>query len=75
MTSKLTERLAPLHARYVLGEEATSEWLASRLKIRDERGDITSNMVAAALMAAAAIAVIAILRGRLENRAETVPLE
>ena len=75
MANRMSERLAPLHARYVLGQEATAEWLASRLRIRDERGDITSNMVAAALMAAAAIAVIAILRGRLENRAETVPLE
>ena len=75
MASKVTERLAPLHARYVLGEEATSAWLASRLRIRDERGDITSNMVGAALMAGVAIAVIAFLRSRLETRAQTVPLE
>ncbi len=71
----MTKRLVPLHARYTSGQEATSSWLGGRLRIRDDRGDITPRMVGAALMAAAAIAVIGILRPRLENRANTVPLE
>ncbi len=75
MATKMTERLAPLHGRYTLSQEATAHWLAGRLRIRDDRGDITPRMVGAALMAAAAIAVIGILRPRLENRAQTVPLE
>ncbi len=75
MTTNMTDRLAPLHARYTLGHEDTASWLARRLRIRDERGDITPRMVGAALMAAAAIAVIGILRPRLENKATTVPLE
>lgn len=75
MTTKMTHQLAPLHARYTLRQEDTVSWLAGRLRIRDERGDITPRMVGAALMAAAAIAVIGILRPRLENKATTVPLE
>ena len=71
----MTERLVPLHARYTLGQEASSMWLAARLRFRDDRGDITPRMVGAALMAAVAIAVIGILQPRLENRANTVPLQ
>ncbi len=68
-------RLVAAHARYEAGRETTDWWLSDRLRIRDERGDITPRMVGAALMAAAAIAVIGILRPRLENRATTLPLE
>ncbi len=68
-------RLVAAHARYELGRETTDRWFSDRLRIRDERGDITPRMVGAALMAAAAIAVIGILRPRLENKATTLPLE
>jgi hypothetical protein len=74
-TPKLTDRLVPLHARYVLGQDWSERWLAARLRLRDDRGDITPRMVGAALMAAAAIAVIGILRPRLETRATNLPLQ
>lgn len=75
MATKMTDHLIPLHARYELRKDATELWLSARLRLRDDRGDITPRMVGAALMAAAAIGAIAILRPRLENRAQTVPLQ
>jgi hypothetical protein len=75
MSTKLMEQLVPLHTRYAVGRDRTQAWLGAHLRLRDERGDITPRMVGAALMAGVAIAVIAILRGRLEDRANNVPLQ
>lgn len=74
-TRHWTLRLAPFHARYGQRANSVEEWLAARVRFRDDRGDITPRMVGAGLMAGTAIAVIAILRGRLETRANTLPLD